>query len=560
VVPLHEQIVGDVSPLVTLLQLAVAMMLLIACANVANLLLGQALARHSEMATRAALGAGRTRLVRQLFVETLVIAIPGGLLGLLIAFWGLEALVAGAPQALPRVNEIAIDATVLAFTTVTTIATAAVFGLLPAWHVSRDTAIAHSQSTTRVSGARSVRRWQQAIVIVELAGAHVLLLGAGLLMTSLLAAERVPLGFETEGRIAADLNLAPERYLRRVDEGGNAIDPTAKLQFVERVVSRIRQTPGVRSAAAAFTSPLAGAPNRGIAIEGRPVTNQALGDNADFQVITPDFFRAVGATLIRGRQFSAGDTADTTPVTIVNQAFVDKYFAGVNPLGRRIQFGGSMTHEIVGVVNDMRYRSVESAADPTFYLPLTQNAERWPFLSFFVWSEGDSSTAITALRTAIREADRYQAVTRVRTFDDILSTALAPRRFNTMLVSVFAAAALLLAAIGTYGVMAFAVSIRTRELGVRAALGATPRDLMRLVLWSGAGVIAVAVAAGIGGALASAGLLRTMLFGVTPHDPLTLALVAATLSAIALTATWLPTRRVIAADPIRALRPGPLSK
>jgi putative ABC transport system permease protein len=551
--PLHAHLVGNISRLVTLLQLAVGMLLLIACANVAHLLLGQAVARHTEMSTRMALGAGRGRLVRQLLMETLVIAIPGGVLGLLLAVWGLDLLVAAAPQGLPRLNELAIDRTVLAFTTAVTLATATLFGLGPAWQFARDCSLAQSQSTTRVSGARAVRRWHHAIVIIELAGAHVLLIGAGLLMTSLVAAQRVPLGFASDGRVVAELNLAPERYLVRTSSTSNTIDTTPKLQFVDRVLDRVRETPGVRGASAAFTAPLTGAPNRGIVVDGRPPAAPGQADTADFQVITPDFFRTVGATLIRGRALTAQDSAQAPAVVVVNQTFVDKYFGSQNPLGRRVQFG-SLSHEIVGVVSDMRYRSVETPADPTFYIPMAQNAERWPFLSFLVWTDEDPAAALSALGAAIREADPQQAVTRLRTIDAILNTALAARRFNTTLVVVFASIALLLAAIGTYGVMSFAVTVRTRELGVRAALGATPRDLTRLMLRGGAAVTALAVAIGLGAGMLFTGLLRTMVFGITPRDPATFVMVGVTLAVVALMATWLPTRRVIAGDPVRSLR------
>jgi putative ABC transport system permease protein len=552
--PLHEAVVGDVARVVTLLQLAVAMMLLIACANVAHLLLGLAAARRNEMATRVALGAGRGRLVRQLLVETLVIAIPGGVVGLALAYAGIQALVAAAPRGLPRVGDIVIDPVVLAFTTGVTLVTALLFGLGPALQLSRAAGLAEAQSTTRVSGARRIRRWHHAIVVTELAAAHVLLVGAGLLVASLLAAQRVPLGFETTGRVAADLNLAADRYLRRPNPAEPVIDATPKRQFVERVLARVRQTPGVRSAAASFTSPLSGAPNRGIAVEGRPGAGLANQDAADFQVVTPDFFRAVGATLIRGRHFNDRDATDGTQVAIVNQTFVDQYLPGVDPIGRRIQFGGNLSHEIVGIVGDMRYRSVESAADPTFYLPITQNAERWPFLSFTVHTEGDTAAALVALRAAIREADGHQAVTRALGFDDILETALAARRFNTMLVITFAGAALLLAAIGTYGVMSFAVSVRTRELGVRAALGASPADLLMLVVAQGLKITGVALTLGVVGGLAAAGVMRSFLYEVAPGDPGTFALVALTLVSAALLATWLPARRAVGVNPMGALR------
>ena len=552
--PLHAQIVGDVSRLITLLQLAVAMMLLIACANVAHLLLGQAVVRHTEMATRVALGAGRARLLRQMFVETLVIAVPGGLLGLALAMWGLDVLVAAAPQGLPRLHEIAVDRTVLGFTLTVTFATAALFGLGPAWHLSRSVSAGQPTAMTRVTGGRAIRRWHHAIVVAELAGAHVLLIGAGLLITSFLAAQHVPLGFEVDGRVAAELNLAPERYLTKASDADRGINTTPKLQFVDRVLVRAQQAPGVRAAAAAFTAPLTGAPNRGILVEGRPPAAPGLQDTADFQVITPDFFRAVGAVLVRGRQFTAADTADSPAVVIVNQAFADRYFAGRDPIGRRVTFGGDLTHEIVGIVGDMRYRSVESDADPTFYLPITQNTERWPFLSFTVWTDNDVAAALNVLRAAIREADPNQAIVRLRSYEEIVSTALATRRFNTVLVVTFAVTALLLAAIGTYGVMSFAVSVRTRELGVRAALGASPHDLLRLALRSGVTVTAIAVGLGVGGSLLTAGVLRSMLFGVTPRDPLTFGTVVLVLCTVALAATWAPARRATRVSPMTALR------
>jgi putative ABC transport system permease protein len=406
----------------------------------------------------------------------------------------------------------------------------------------------------RLTGARHVRRWHHAIVVTELALAQVLLVGAGLLLTSFLASQAVPLGFEVDGRVAADLNLAPEKYLRPVKEGEFRIDPANKIHFVNAVLERVQSAPNVRAAAAAFTSPLTGAPNRGISIEGR--APKAAGDEeaADFQVVTPDFFRAVGVTLIRGRGLTSVDRAESPRVAVINQAFANTLFPGEDPIGRRLRFGGTAVHEIVGIVADMRYRYLESPADPTFYLPLTQNAERWPFLSFTVWRDGDTAATVALLRDAIRTADPNQAITRVRSYDEIVATALSTRRFNTTLVMIFAGAALLLAGVGTYGVMAYAVSVRTRELGVRAALGATPQDLLRLVLGQGAMLTAAAVAIGAGGGLLLTDLMSAMLFGVTPRDPRTFITVAALLTCVALSATWFPARRAIRVAPIQALR------
>jgi predicted permease len=552
VVPLHEAVVGNVRPLLLLLQLAVGMMLLIACANVAHLLLGQAARRQGEIAMRVALGAGRQRIVRQLMAETLVIAVPGGILGLMLAIWGLQALVAVAPAALPRVQDIGVNPIVLAFTTGVTLVTAILFGLGPAFQSTRTAAAA--QSSLRIAGAHGVRRWHHAIVVAELALAEMLLVGAGLLLASFMASQRVDLGFQIEGRVAADLNLSPERYLQPVKPGEFRIDTTPKNQFVNDVIERVRATPGVRGVAAGFTSPLSGEPNRGISFPGRPPKGPGQEDTADFQLVTPDFFRAVGATLVRGRAFTDADRADSVPVAIVNQAFVNNYFPGQDPIGQRFQFGGGRVHEIVGIAADMRYRYVESPADPAFYLPITQNDERWPFVSFTAWTDGDAAALAPVLRQAIRAADPNQAITRVRTYDEILSRALAPRRFNTTLVALFALAALVLAAIGTYGVMAYAVSTRTRELGVRAALGASPRELLRLVLGQGAMLTAIAVAIGASASLLATTVMATMLYEVAPRDPATFAAVAGVLTTVALVATWIPARRVVRVNPVRALR------
>jgi predicted permease len=557
VVPLHEQVVGNVRPLVFMLQLAVGAMLLIGCANVASLLLGQAAARQAELATRIALGASRWRLVRQLLLETLVLAVPSGAAALLLAVWGLDALVALAPAELPRVQEIAIDGAVLAFTAGVTLAATIVFGLGPAVRASRAALSPAAYAMNRLTGGRGVRRWHRAMAVTELALAQLLLAGAGLLLASFAAAQRVDLGFAPEGRTAADLSLPADRYLRPAAGATGdefRIDTGPKRALVEQVLERLRSTPGVRAAAASFTAPLAGAPNRGIRIEGAPDPGPGLSQTSDFQVVTPDYFRTLGMTVIRGRGFTAADRGDSPAVIVVNQTFVDRYLAGRDAIGRAVLFGGSARHEIVGIVNDARYRDVEQPADPTFYVPLAQNNERWPFLSFTVLSEGEHAPMAPTLREAVRAADPNLPIARIRRYDEILRTALAPRRFNTWLVGMFAGVALLLAAVGTYGVLAYAVAARTREIGVRAALGASPRELVRLVMREGVFVTLCASAVGIAGGLAAAGLLRGMLFEVGPRDPSVFAAVAALLTTVGLVATWLPARRATMVDPTTALR------
>ncbi len=555
VVPLHEEIVGDVRPLVVLLQIAVAVLLLIACANVAHLLLGQAATRQAEISMRYALGADRSRIVRQLLVETLAIAVPGGIAGLAIAVAGVRALVLVAPRNLPRLAEITVDPTVLLFTLAMTLLTAIVFGLGPAMQTARTSANDLGRIGQRVAGHRGVRRGHQAIVVGELALAQALLVGAGLLLVSFVHATRIDLGFAQHDRVLAEMNLTPH-YIQPISSDGH-IDPSKKIRFINTVLDRVRSGPGVRAVAASSTAPLTGAPNRGMRIEGDPVLPPDQQPNADFQLITPDYFRALGITLVAGRAFSDGDRADTPPVLVVNQALVDKYFGGRNPIGRVILFGGSRRHEIVGVVANARYRTVEQPADPTFYLPLEQNDERWPFLALTVWTDG--STAATAgtsalVRSAVREADPQQPVSRLRTIEEILSGSLAERRFNTWIVMLFAATALLLAGIGTYGVMAFAVTSRTRELGVRTALGATPADLIRLVL--GQGLLLTLIASGIG-LVAAIGLTRYMaslLFNVAPRDPITFTLVAGVLALVAIAATLIPARRAMKVNPMEVLR------
>jgi putative ABC transport system permease protein len=555
VVPLHEEIVGDVRPLIVLLQIAVAVLLLIACANVAHLLLGQAATRQAEISMRYALGADRRRIVKQLLIETLIIAVPGGLAGLALAIAGVRALVFVAPQNLPRLTEISIDNTVLIFTFAMTLLTAIVFGLGPALQTARTSASALGRIGPGVAGSRGVRRGHHALVIAELALAQALLVGAGLLLVSFVHATRIDLGFAPTDRVLAEINLTPA-YVQPLSNDG-LIDPGKKIRFINAVLDRLRTGHGVRAVAASSTAPLTGAPNRGMRIEGHPALPPDQQPNADFQLITPEYFRALGITLVTGRAFSAGDRRDAPAVVIVNQALVNKYFAGRDPIGKVILFGGNKRHEIVGVVADARYRSVERAADPTFYLPLEQNDERWPFLAFTVWTEGGGA-AVTAtaalLRSAVRDVDPQQPISRLRSIEEILSGSMAERRFNTWIVGLFAATALLLAAIGTYGVMAFAVTSRTRELGVRAALGATPSDLVRMVMGQGLVLTLMASAIGLAGAVVLTRFMASMLFDVAPRDPLTFGLVALILASVAIFATLLPARRAMTINPIVALR------
>jgi predicted permease len=392
-------------------------------------------------------------------------------------------------------------------------------------------------------------------VVTELALAQVLLVGGGLMLASFVRANRVDLGFASEGRLAAEINLVPE-YLRIIGDTGR-IDPSRKIRFINRVIDRMSSTPGVRAVAASFTAVLTGAPNRGIRIEGDPDRGPNNEPNGDFQAVTREFFRATGIPLVRGRAFSEQDRADTPPVVIVNRALVDKYLPGRDPIGKVLRFGGDKRHTIVGVVADARYRSIEQSADPTFYFPLEQNDERWPFLAFTVWADGGAAgarNAVPFLREAVREADPQQPISRLRTFDEILEQSMAARRFNTWMVALFAGTALLLAAVGTYGVMAHAVANRTRELGLRAALGARPADLIGMILRQGAALTLVATGIGLTAAALLTRYMASLLFDVAPRDAGIFAAVAATLGVVAIVATLVPATRAMRADPTVALR------
>lgn len=554
-VPLHDAVVGDVRPVLWLLQATVVVLLLVACANVAHLLLGRATARQQEIAVRTALGAGRGRLVRQLLVEALAIAIPGGVLGVLAATWGVGLLVAAAPDGIPRLADVGVDPLVVAFAAALTLTTTMLFGLAPAIGLAGHDTQALIAPGQRIAGRPAARWGHRALVVGELALAQVLVVGALLLTASLMAATRVDLGFATDGRLAAELTLARDRYLRPTgtDDDGR-VDARPKRQFVEAVLARLRGAPGVRGAAAAFTAPLSGAPNRGLRIDGAAEPVRGQEPEADFQVVTADYFRTLDIPLLAGRAFSDADDERAVPVAIVNETFARRYLAGGSPIGRAVRFGGNRRHVVVGVVADTRYRRVEQAADPTFYLPIGQNDERWPFLAFVTWSEGDAAAAAPLVREAVRAADPAQPVSTIRTFDAIFADALAARRFNTWLVGLFGVTATLLAAIGAYGVMTAAVAARTRELGVRAALGATAGHLRRLVLGESAVLAGVASLVGLAIASGGSGLVQALLYDIAPRDARVLALAGATVAGVALAAAWLPARRAARVNPIDALR------
>lgn len=551
---LHQAVVGDVASVLWLLQAAVGVLLLVACVNVAHLLMGRAARRQHELAVRVSLGARRAHLFQQLLGEALAYAVPGGLLGLLLAAWALDALVAAAPAGLPRLGDIHFDPIVAGTALLLTLATTLLVGLAPMLWTRAVPMGGLAAGGVRVAGSRGSRQWHRGLVVGELALAQVLVVGAWLLAASLAAATRVDLGFETDGRLAAELSLTPDRYLRPVAPGEFRTDPTPRRLFLESVMARMSGVPGVRHVAAAFTAPLSGAPNRGVQLIGEPEPPRGQEPDADFQAVTPSYFATLGIRLVAGRPFEATDDARARPVAVVNEAFARRYYGSSSPLGREIGFGGARRHEIVGVVADGRYRRVEQAADPTFYVPLAQNDEAWPFLALLVRTDADPAAGLQALRDAVRTADAAQPVSTLRALDDAAGDALAARRFNTTLVLIFGGVAIVMAGVGAYGVMAALAAARAREFSIRAALGAPASTLSAEVLGETAWLTLIAAALGLVGAIGGARAWERLLYGVGARDPWPLAAAALTVGIAALAAAWPAARRAGRTSPVDALR------
>lgn len=549
VMPLQDAVVGDVGRVLWMLQAAVLVLLVVAAANVAHLLIGRAASRGHELAVRVSLGAGRGDLARQMFGEALAYALPGGALGVLLAAWGVDLLVAFAPPALPRVEDIAIDGLVLGAAAALTLGTTLIVGMAPLFGGALAPSASLQSNGARVTSP-GARRWHRGLVVAELALAQVVVVAAWLLATSLDAATRVPLGYDTTHRIAAELTLARDRYGR---DAGSEGAPQPVQQLVASVLETMESRPGVRGVAAAFTAPLSGAPNRGIRIVGAPEPPDGQEPDADFQTVTPGFFTTLGLRLSAGRLLAATDDQRAAPVVVVNETFAARHLAGGPAVGRVIEFGGR-AHEVVGVVGDTRYRSVETAPYPTFYVPLAQSTEAWPFLAFVVWSDEDPALVGAALRAAVREADPAQPIASMRPLASAVNDALAPRRFNTRLVTWFAATTMLLAAIGAYGVAAALAAARTRELSIRAALGASGSRLAAQVVGDTAVLAAAACLSGLAVAWLAGRGLDGLLFGVTARDPWPLVAAACTVAAVALLAVWPAARRVGRTTPMEALR------
>ena len=546
--PLHEEIVGDVRRPLLILLGAVGFVLLIACANVANLLLTRAAARQRELAIRAALGAGRTRIARQLLTESVVLALVGGAAGLLLASWAVDLLHALAPAHVPRLSLVSVDARVLAYTAAASLFTGLVFGLAPVSQSFVTTDALKDGGRGGTEGARG-RRLRSALAITEIATALVLVVAAGLLIRSFIVLTRVDFGFETRGLLALRLQLPRAGYPE--DDQVSA--------FYVRLIERIRALPGVESAAAASSILLPALPqSAGLMVEGRPAeTRDGARVPVPYDAVTPEFFETLGVPLVKGRFFTAADRPGALPVAMINEAFVRRYFPDRDPLGGRVAFGDSPTPDttwftIVGVVGDTRRAGVDRAPWAEMYFPHAQAQD--PDMLVVLRTSGDPLSLAGAAQAAVWSIDRNQPVSSVRTLRDMVDATQANRRFTTLLLVVFAVVALVLAAVGVYGVIAYSTAQRTQEIGIRVALGAERAHVLSLVLAEGVRIAIVRLVIGVAAAAMVTRLLTGLLFGVTRFDPVTFAAVPLLLLGVAAFASWIPAHRAVRLDPVRAMR------
>ena len=550
IIPLQEEIVGNVRPILLVLLAAVGFVLLIACANVASLLLTRALARQKEVAIRSALGASRWRVVRQLLTESMVLSLVGGAAGLLIAYWGVPALVAALPQnqlnAMPFLKTVGLDATILTFSFLLSLATGLFFGLAPALQSSRLDLNDVLKEGGRNASATASHRLRSAMVVSEIALAVVLLVGAGLMMKSLFRLLQTNVGFKTENLLTMGVVLPPAKYT----------EPNQLINFNDQIQERVRSLPGVSNAGAVDILPVNAGNTTRFYVDGDPVPEPGKEIEANSRVVSDTYFQTLGVPLLGGRMFDQRDTPDKPGVVIIGKTIADRLFAGRDPVGKKLRYNAVQFPpvEIVGVVGDVKITGLDEAVKPVLYYPYRQSAG--PFANLVVRTDGDPAALTAAVRNEIRNLEPDAAILNVNTMDQMIAQTPATfmRRFPALLISIFAFVALLLATIGIYGVVSYSVSQQTHYIGVRMALGASPSDILKMVLKQGLVLALAGVAIGVLAAFGLMRLLRTLLFEVSTNDITTFALVGGGLFVVALLACYLPARRATKVDPLVALR------
>jgi putative ABC transport system permease protein len=545
IVPTLEYAVRSIKPALLVLLGAVAFVLLIACANVANLLLARAASRQKEIAIRTALGANRWRIVRQLLTESVLLSFAGGVVGLLLAVWGMSLLLALAPENLPRMTDVSLDGRALLFTAAITLLTGLVFGLAPALQTSKPNLNETLKDAGRGStegGRRQIIR--SSLVVLEVALALVLLVGAGLMIKSFLRLQKVDPGFNPDNALAVEISLPQKKYSENAQQAA----------FYNQLIEKVAALPGAQAVGATCALPLEDDFVLGFMIEGRPPYPPGDEPSTNYYSVSKDYFPAMGMQLLRGRLFTDSDTKDSPHVVIINETMAKKFFPDEDPIGKRIHVTmGPVTYrEIVGIVGDVKQYGLDQETPPQTYEPFLQQ----PFsgMTLVVRAAGDPTNLSAAIRNEVLNLDKEQPVSSIKSLDQIIAASTSQQRFAMMLLGVFAALALALAAVGIYGVMSYSVTQRTHEIGIRMALGARGSDVLRLVVKQGFFLTIAGVALGLVASLALTRLMSSLLFGVSATDPVTFAAISLTLTAVALTACAVPARRATKVDPMIALR------
>ena len=541
---IREDVVGKIRPTLLVLFGAVGFVLLIACGNVANLLLARGASRQKEMAIRTALGASRFRLIRQLLTESALLAIGAGALGILLALWGINALVALIPADITPTKGIQIDTVVFGFTLVLSLITGLVFGVVPAWQATRGELNESLKDGGRgSSGGLRRSRVRSVLIVSEIALSLVLLIGAGLMIKSFIRLVHVNPGFETGHIATMRLSLPAAQYQTA----------PKRAMFFQQVITGLQGFSGIQSAGAISRLPLtSGNSSRGFNIEGHAESNDSV--NIDYRVISPDYFRSMGIRLVKGRDIDDHDNNPSSGVVIINETMARLFWPNETALGQRVRLEGDENPwmEVVGIVADVKHFGLESQTKPEIYVPYF--IDPWPFMTIVVRSSSDLASLSAAIRDQVWSVDKDIPIPNIRTMDQLLSTSVARPRFNMLLLGVFAVIALVLSAVGVYGVMSYSVVQRTHEIGIRMALGAAKPDVLKLVVVQGLKLLLIGIGLGLLAALALTRVLTSMLFGVEPTDPATFAMISVLLACVALTACIVPARRATKVDPIVALR------
>jgi putative ABC transport system permease protein len=547
VVPLREQFVGEIRPALWILLGAVGFVLLIACANVANLLLARAAARHREIAIRTALGASRLRVVRQLLTESILLSAIGGALGLLIAWWGIELLLAFSPRDLVSLDKISINPTVLIFTTTISVLTGIVFGIAPALEATRlNTSEMLKEGGKNIGGSPRARRLSSAFVVAQVALSLVLLVGAGLMLKSLLRLQAVDPGFDADNLLTMRVILPARKYK----------EDAQVVTFFKQAIERIEALPGVKSAGTVNYLPFTGlAAATDFKIEGEPKPAPGREPTTEVRVADKNYLGTMGIPVLRGRSFIEQEETEARHVVLINETLARKYFAGQDPIGRRLtidMMDDPVPSEIIGIVGDVKHLSLDSETRPMVYWPHPELT--YSGMTIVVRTTGDPLQLAAAAKNQIQAIDPNQPVSDIRTMNQWLSESVARARFNALLLGLFSVLALILASVGIFGVISYSVTQRTHEIGIRMALGASARDILRMVVGRGMLLALIGVGLGLVASFLLTRAMSSLLFNVSVTDPLTFILISLLLMVVTLVACYLPARRATRVDPMNALR------